>query len=909
MRGIRSIVWSCALIAAIGACGGTESVAPPPPPPPPPAAAATVSVLAGDGQTVAAGEDAPVAPAVVVRDASGNPFPGAAVQFSVAAGGGTLEGAAQTTDASGVARVVRWTVGPSGVQRVSATVGSLPPASIEASIAPGTEIMVDVVPVGGGEVAITAPGHPYQGLTLTIPPGTFPAPVNWSLRVRPGATPPALPSGYRAAGPLLEIATDAPRGTALMTLDVPVRRQSGEAVVIVFIDPVRGAMEVMPTVGISATSIRVATTHLRADLLRGRRSAGSAVRLAAPPIGSTIGSMMPVLVTLPQPPVNPVINPNTQSWPVLDNGSAELPDGFGSTIPAMTVLGTLSGMSAHIVKGLSTPGTYADGGILGAVEAAAQNPGITTAQLNALLGQFGPMPKADRDELTSQVMTAELAITGNPGLAALFKSSQGPTDDETWFTNTIASSNNELTTKEPTKPGTGVLSQVAAGFSGLTVQSTNDGPATVADGALPMSSFVFDFEKAGPYVDLIMQYENLTPAQRIALNEQLIKTFKTKTDYELETIPGGGYSKDTDPTLAVRSDQLTIRVAGGTVKFSLHDLFGPEVDRSGGPGIDLSNHVGPTNGQKNSLIVSTFQELGNKIRQMLPENIEVARARFSASPDSVRVATDSTAVMFQADVPLPPSGGFRVRWDWGDGQTSENLSLTAGNHTYAASGDYTVTATLLSADGTRVLAIDTVRVKGDAVPNWVITSITNPDTLQSTPLVPLSEILVNATTSPGTAMISLASGLGVSELSLRGLPGGWNATNCCGNGPALPGELRGRLGLSPAFTTTYGKYFVDRGYGATRFSQSTTDLSAGTMSAEASLGTYTYNIRVPLGGPDRQPGPEIVMRMDGIRNGKVMTGTITLTYFSIEDPTGNDPTFYIDGPETFRFPFTAMRIR
>ena len=252
------------------------------PPPPPPSAAASLSVLAGNGQTVSAGEPAPIAPAVVVRDNVGSPLAGVTVQFTVTAGGGTLTGATPVSDATGIARVTSWTVGGSGVQRVAASVGTLTPVTIEATIDPVTVAMEQVIPANGGEVSITTAGHPYQGLTLTIPAGTFPATVTWSMRVRPSATPPAMPAGYRVGGPMLEIATDAPRGNALMTLEVPVHPQPGEGVVLVFHDPLRNVMEVLPTIARTAATIRVVTKHLRPDLLLGPPPAASFLARSAP---------------------------------------------------------------------------------------------------------------------------------------------------------------------------------------------------------------------------------------------------------------------------------------------------------------------------------------------------------------------------------------------------------------------------------------------------------------------------------------------------------------------------------------------------------------------------------------------------------------------------------------------------
>ncbi|HEY5220314.1 MAG TPA: Ig-like domain-containing protein, partial [Gemmatimonadaceae bacterium] len=86
---------------------------------------ATITRVAGDSQVVVAGAALPVKPSVRVADAHGNAIVGATVTFAVTAGGGAVTGASQTTNASGVATVGGWTVGPSGAQALTATTGSL----------------------------------------------------------------------------------------------------------------------------------------------------------------------------------------------------------------------------------------------------------------------------------------------------------------------------------------------------------------------------------------------------------------------------------------------------------------------------------------------------------------------------------------------------------------------------------------------------------------------------------------------------------------------------------------------------------------------------------------------------------------------------------------------------------------
>lgn len=89
-------------------------------------APASISKEAGDNQSAPVAEAVAVAPSVRIADGQGNPVSGVAVTFAVAAGGGSLTGGAQVTDANGIATVGSWTLGASvGVNTLTATAGSL----------------------------------------------------------------------------------------------------------------------------------------------------------------------------------------------------------------------------------------------------------------------------------------------------------------------------------------------------------------------------------------------------------------------------------------------------------------------------------------------------------------------------------------------------------------------------------------------------------------------------------------------------------------------------------------------------------------------------------------------------------------------------------------------------------------
>ncbi|MFZ4628895.1 MAG: hypothetical protein ACOYNR_11255, partial [Blastocatellia bacterium] len=84
--------------------------------------ATQLAINAGNNQVGTAGTAVPIAPSVLVRDALGNPVAGISVTFAVVSGGGSVTGATQTTNASGIATVGSWTLGTGlGTNTLTAT--------------------------------------------------------------------------------------------------------------------------------------------------------------------------------------------------------------------------------------------------------------------------------------------------------------------------------------------------------------------------------------------------------------------------------------------------------------------------------------------------------------------------------------------------------------------------------------------------------------------------------------------------------------------------------------------------------------------------------------------------------------------------------------------------------------------
>jgi invasin-like protein/filamin/ABP280 repeat protein/Big-like domain-containing protein len=89
-------------------------------------APAAIESAAGGGESAVVGTAVATPPAVLVRDADGNPLPGIPVSFKVTGGGGSATGRTPVTGSDGVATVGGWTLGQkTGANTLQATLSGL----------------------------------------------------------------------------------------------------------------------------------------------------------------------------------------------------------------------------------------------------------------------------------------------------------------------------------------------------------------------------------------------------------------------------------------------------------------------------------------------------------------------------------------------------------------------------------------------------------------------------------------------------------------------------------------------------------------------------------------------------------------------------------------------------------------
>lgn len=709
-----------AFLLALAACSGSEAPTGPDNPPGPDTTPASLQIAAGDQQVADGGEAVAVAPAVRVLNAGGQPVSGVAVQFTVDAGGGTLTGGNATTNASGVATAGTWTLGPSGEQRVSARAGTLSPVTFGASITPGTELVIVRVGPGGGTVDIPEAGHPFEGLEIDIPAGTWPETEEWVLEATdaPALT---LPAGYAIQGPALEVRTDAGRGDDLMTLRVPVDFDDDHNVVIAFYDPARDVLELLPSVARTESHIEVVTAHLNAGLLLGPQAEFPSASTGGPArqvgVGNQTGQLLRILQDLPVAPAEGTVNP----WPVIEHGSAAYPDGHGPAIPVLEhIAGMYSALPlfADIVKALDTPGFYAEAGPLAALQIVFERVTPTLLDVGAKMrARLQQTAKAERDRIMLQEIAAYIALQQRPAFVAFNPAQQ--LRQQIYFGLARQAAQESVTARVPASASPLQMQQLAGqGWGDAQVADTGDGAPEAVDGMMLLPSAVVPFEQVRDVLQRLVQLHLAgSDEARDAINRDLAgqaglpdPTVEVK---DLETDTWAPVADEVE----VFSTSTTIRLPGltpGSRSYTLHLPTGAQVAESAP---DLSMLVGAVDAFAGlsplGQIVATVslrRLIDGLYRQVVPQRRRFVRHTFQVDPPQVTVENAEDPVDLTAEFTAPMFSGFRIEWDWGDGEVTENLGLVNASHTYAQEGTYQVVASLKPASIDFTLAKDTVQV-------------------------------------------------------------------------------------------------------------------------------------------------------------------------------------------------------
>lgn len=762
----------------------------------------------------------------------------------------------------------------------------------------------------GGSVSVTTTGHPYRGLRLTVPAATFPTPVTFTFDVVSNPVLPQLPAGFRVSGPVLSVTSTGGMGSDLMTLRVPTSHGPNEQVLLAFYDPGRRVTELLPTIYRDDTVQVALVSHLRPDLMLGPGLAS--VRLDDP-----VGWLFPVAYQLPLADVGSVLG-NASRWPVLDYGSASHPDGFGAAIPAIQSIAAAAGQSlAQLEPGLATPGFYGDGAQLAAVTRAAQTTAavsqklarVITASTGIIQQQGNDVGKPQLDELANHLIVAALAISRKPLPVALMRGDQAA---DAVVVTAVSGTNNTVGVLAAAAQSVASLTRQSAGFVQVAVQAVGGGPPVSVDRAIPLSSFVTDFKAAATAVQRLVQVSSMaagSAARAAATKAMLVEAGVPVIATELEAATGTGFVATGDDPVVVRSETARLRIPmlGGASTITIQVRGGgpaTETDGAALPLKEIAAVAAAANLQPTDVVISLVRMVGGVARQVTASAIRVVKAPFDVTPTDAKLSELFTRIPFTASVPEPPSGGYGIEWDWGDGHFLFQQNSTTATIEFVEVKDYKVIATLVALPGQQVLGVDTVEVLVDQAKQWRLLSVTDADGMFDDPDVdipgssPMVQQLQRMLAAPSSTLLSVDySSVNTNELLLKTLMNQvWSQDACCPPpAPETPRLLI--LGRDPTESYALGPYFAD--WGSSFWSQSSTDLGTGTMMSQHIFGTHVYNI-----DDQNQVGPAGGVRMVASRLGKSMSGTIAIFIWFVD--TDGD---LIGPPDVYHFPFTAGRVR
>lgn len=813
-----------------------------------------------------------------------------------------MEGSPATTGADGVARVGAWVLGPRGSQELTATVQGLSPLTLGATVEPGTELLVVDVGAGGGSFTLDEEGHPYDGLVVEVPSGAFPGAVEWRLRLRSDLPDLHLPAGFTRAGPALQIASTAGRAGELLTLDVPLPGLEGQPVVMVLRDPARGVMEVLPTVGRSSGSIRVMTGHLQGGLLPGEGTGLARSRFGgSATFTDEVAELLPISMVVPIEPVSTDLT----RWPVVDHGSSAFPDGHGVAIPALEVVASRMGVRdlAAAVRPLSRPGFYAEAAPLAAVQLASRQ--LTTEIRNAVSGIQGALsglPKQERDALVHLNVLASLSLSSGPTMVGLI--TEG--GSEPIMATAFQGSENQLILAQAAVAGAVAAQRGPSGFNPFSVRPVADGADVEVVSVIAAQTAVVAVERLIPIMQRLAELGQtaIDSEERAQINAQLAaEAGLPSLEVEVQIEEGGEWNAAAVAEIVARTSDIALRLREMGATF--HNEAGEEIASGEDGVIPLAADLDLFASSEEARAVTRFlaaqaTQTAGRVRQVAAITLRLRHAPFRIDPEVIELEPDQVDVEFTATVDSPPASGYRIQWDWGDGNVTEVENSEDATHTYDMPDDYEVWATLYSGHGDR-LARTSARILIGAERAWNVISFRDLDRILDD--VEPGELPEAFATFPllldvprrGLIIVS-PDGEGRTELRLRA-----QRVNAWAEGIRRPphepwNEEVLVLGRNPAVEQNVGPFFA--GWERDYWTESTTDLFSGTMDARQALGHTLHAIE------DRgnQWGPMGGIRFEAVRDGNRMTGTVYIVIWWGDLDTGE---LYNEAPEEFRFSFEA----
>lgn len=885
-------------VLVLSACGGGDAapttVTPPPPPPPP--VAASVSVSAGDGQLAEPNSLVATAPTVVVRSASGAGVSGVTVAFTIDSGGGVLGASTATTDANGVASTGSWRLGGAeGPQVIVASVASLTPVRIRATvrIEPKT-IGGGTISQQGGTLTVNQTGSPLNGLTITLPTGAVAAnsTVSMSIASTAGLV---LRPGVKATSPALILTSSVGRLTQPATIRFPVPKGTAQSTFIAMRNPTTGDISILPPLGSDSVSVSAVMFSMDASQISGApNSVPSAMRASIrQEDGVGLFTMLINDPTILTRPYDSQFRVRKDNWDFEAVPIAWLPflPGAAEGIQAEEVLDPSAGMIATALwyfENRRGDGPLFNRFRLQPDQAYSNKMGFRWA---ALANRTLPDPGVQLSKTWEEWFSKDpgvFAKTQLDGLKVLFYLERERPIPVLLY---------DAVEEKAMAVGVGIATRAVDNKVHIAVANNSESEyeaEILSTGLRPIrvldrnGATAFTIRAFAPLMNRTMSEG---PGVGSNWGRVVAGTLGDAEGWPSTTLH---FSKgELDTTAVFIGDTLTFwwQCAGcpdyGAKTAKLPDathlqafLFGRKTNGAMGPfsttvmnaGIrwnpdSLTSDVSPTVTGHAVFLPQTDPSLPNKV---LPgwldwRTVIFRKTSLRPNPSSLEIGKDTTATFTLSPTTALPAG---TRYSWvlrtDDGRDSVQSTTTTNTRNLKADKPGKLLIIAHEAVSRRVLARDSVEIKsGEPVPYWKLTQFVDVDDLVDPPGQdegqggPLFDLLWGAESVPNSALIVISE----NSLSMRVKRAGvWSA--CCP--PPLGGD--DHVWIWPSW------------------SQSTTNLASGSVTGVRTEGQSAFHVQAT-------------------RNGKIMTGTMTLNVSVVDSETGRTEI------ETYRFTFTAERMR
>lgn len=210
-----------------------------------------------------------------------------------------------------------------------------PPGRINITTGSTVSVTSQNVGSGGGNIKVSLPGSPVNGLEITVPQNAFTESRTFSISY---ATVQShnLGSNFHPVSPLITIKNEGGYSSVPMTMKIPMRKASDEFAAAFIYNEVTGKLEAVPILTETDTSVTVSISHfstsslsLGKELYKGKRDPSAQ--------GNLIISSIKESVLNNQTIINTGFSPGVDDWEFINYGSYIEPGGHcaGQSMTAM----------------------------------------------------------------------------------------------------------------------------------------------------------------------------------------------------------------------------------------------------------------------------------------------------------------------------------------------------------------------------------------------------------------------------------------------------------------------------------------------------------------------------------------------------------------------------------------------